>query len=50
MADPLPEQDLKPQVYREERDAAAFARFHERARTRGADWIYPLARVFWILW
>ena len=45
MADPAPEQDLKPQVYREEREAAAFERFHERARTRGADWIYPLARV-----
>src|SRR5689334_8522648 len=45
MADPAPERDLKPQVYREERDAAAFERFHERARTRDADWIYALARV-----
>jgi len=38
MADTAPEKDLKPQVYAEERDAAQFARFHERARTRDADW------------
>jgi len=45
MADPPPEQDLKPQVYREDRPAEEFARFHERVRTREPDWLYLLARV-----
>ena len=45
MTDTAPEKDLKPQVYAEERDAAYFERFHERARRRDADWIYGLARV-----
>jgi 1-acyl-sn-glycerol-3-phosphate acyltransferase len=45
MAEPPPEEDLKPQVYREERDASEFARFHERVRTREPDWIYGLARL-----
>ena len=45
MGEPVPEQDLRPQVYREERGAQEFVRFHERAKTRGADWIYSFARV-----
>jgi len=45
MAEPPPEQDLAPQVYREERGPEHFARFHERVRTRDPDWIYALARV-----
>src|SRR5690349_21262746 len=44
MEDPPPERDLKPQVYREERGAEEFARFHERVRTRKPDWVYALAR------
>jgi 1-acyl-sn-glycerol-3-phosphate acyltransferase len=40
-----PMADLKPQVYRDPRPAAYFDRFHERARTRNADWVYDLVRV-----
>jgi 1-acyl-sn-glycerol-3-phosphate acyltransferase len=37
--------DLKPQVYKDARPAEYFTRFHERARTRDADWVYDLARI-----
>lgn len=36
--------DLKPQVYKDERPAEYFDRFHERAR-RGVGWTYPLVRA-----
>lgn len=37
--------DLKPQVYKDPRPAAQFARFHERARTRPVGWTYELVRL-----
>jgi 1-acyl-sn-glycerol-3-phosphate acyltransferase len=37
--------DIKPQVYKDPRPASYFTGFHERARSRGPDWIYDLARV-----
>jgi 1-acyl-sn-glycerol-3-phosphate acyltransferase len=37
--------EIKPQVYKDPRPAEYFTRFHERARTRGPDWVYELARV-----
>jgi 1-acyl-sn-glycerol-3-phosphate acyltransferase len=37
--------EIKPQVYKDPRPPEYFTRFHERARTRDADWIYDLARV-----
>ena len=37
--------ELKPQRYRDPRPAETFARFHERARRHGPDWVYGLARV-----
>ena len=36
---------MKPQVYRDERPEAYFARFHERSRTREPDWVYELVRL-----
>lgn len=36
--------DLKPQVYKDERPAEYFDRFHARAR-RGVGWTYPLVRA-----
>jgi 1-acyl-sn-glycerol-3-phosphate acyltransferase len=36
--------DIKPQVYKDERPAEYFTRFHERAR-RGVGWTYPLVRM-----
>jgi 1-acyl-sn-glycerol-3-phosphate acyltransferase len=36
--------ELKPQVYKDERPAEYFDRFHERAR-RGVGWTYALVRV-----
>jgi 1-acyl-sn-glycerol-3-phosphate acyltransferase len=36
---------MKAQVYKDPRPAEYFDRFHERARTRGADWVYDLCRV-----
>ncbi len=36
--------DIKPQVYKDERPAAYFDQFHERAR-RGVGWTYPLVRA-----
>src|ERR687883_396655 len=36
---------LKPQVYKDERPAEHFTRFHERARSRRPDWVYKLVRV-----
>jgi 1-acyl-sn-glycerol-3-phosphate acyltransferase len=36
--------DIKPQVYKDERPAECFDRFHERAR-RGVGWTYPLVRT-----
>jgi 1-acyl-sn-glycerol-3-phosphate acyltransferase len=35
---------LKPQVYKDERPAEYFTRFHERTRSRRPDWIYELVR------
>ena len=37
--------DIKPQVYKDSRPAEYFTRFHQRARTRGPDWVYDLARI-----
>jgi len=36
--------DMKPQVYKDERPAEYFDRFHARAR-RGVGWTYPLVRA-----
>jgi len=36
--------DLKPQIYKDERPAEYFTRFHERAR-KGVGWTYPLVRA-----
>jgi 1-acyl-sn-glycerol-3-phosphate acyltransferase len=37
--------ELKPQVYKDARPGEYFTRFHQRARTRDADWIYDVARI-----
>jgi 1-acyl-sn-glycerol-3-phosphate acyltransferase len=37
--------EIKPQVYKDPRPAEYFTRFHERARSRGPDWVYELARM-----
>jgi 1-acyl-sn-glycerol-3-phosphate acyltransferase len=37
--------ELKPQVYKDDRPPEAFARFHERSRTRDPDWVYGAVRV-----
>src|SRR5688572_557745 len=36
---------MRAQVYKDPRPAEHFARFHERARTRRPDWVYPVVRV-----
>ena len=36
---------MKPQVYKDDRPAEYFTRFHERARRRGPDWVYDLVRL-----
>src|SRR5919108_3004892 len=37
--------EIKPQVYKDPRPAEYFTRFHERARRRGPDAIYDIARI-----
>jgi 1-acyl-sn-glycerol-3-phosphate acyltransferase len=37
--------ELKEQVYKDPRPASHFARFHERARTHGPDWVYEVTRI-----
>src|SRR5919107_980018 len=36
---------LKPQVYKDERPAEYFTRFHERTRRRRPDWVYKMVRT-----
>jgi 1-acyl-sn-glycerol-3-phosphate acyltransferase len=36
---------VKEQVYKDPRPAEHFTRFHERARSRGPDWVYDLVRL-----
>jgi 1-acyl-sn-glycerol-3-phosphate acyltransferase len=36
---------LKPQVYKDDRPAEYFTRFHERTRRRRPDWVYGLVRA-----
>src|SRR5919199_3127893 len=36
---------LKPQVYKDDRPAEYFTRFHERTRSRKPDWVYKLVRT-----
>jgi 1-acyl-sn-glycerol-3-phosphate acyltransferase len=36
---------MRPQVYLDPRPAEYFERFHDRARSRGPDWLYPVLRV-----
>jgi 1-acyl-sn-glycerol-3-phosphate acyltransferase len=36
---------LKPQVYKDDRPAEYFTRFHERTRRRRPDWVYKLVRT-----
>src|SRR5919197_2309096 len=36
---------IRAQVYRDPRPAEYFDRFHQRARTRGPDFVYELTRV-----
>jgi 1-acyl-sn-glycerol-3-phosphate acyltransferase len=37
--------DLRPQVYKDPRPASHFERYHARARRRGPDWVYGVARM-----
>ena len=37
--------ELKPQVYKDERPAEAFAEYHERSRTKEPNWVYGAVRV-----
>jgi hypothetical protein len=37
--------EIREQVYRDSRSAEDFARFHERTRRRGPDWMYQAVRV-----
>ena len=37
--------DMKPQVYKDPRPKEHFDRFHERTRTKGADWMYEVVRM-----
>jgi 1-acyl-sn-glycerol-3-phosphate acyltransferase len=37
--------EMKPQVYKDPRPAEYFRQFHDRARSRGPDWVYDVARV-----
>ena len=37
-------------MYKDPRPAESFRRFHERARRRGPDWVYTLARVLVTPW
>ena len=36
---------MKPQVYKDERPAEHFDRFHERTRSRRPDWMYEVVRL-----
>jgi 1-acyl-sn-glycerol-3-phosphate acyltransferase len=36
---------LKPQVYKDDRPAEHFTRFHERVRNQRPDWVYELVRL-----
>ena len=36
---------MKPQVYKDERPAEYFTRFHERTRTRDPDFMYEVVRL-----
>ena len=36
---------LKPQVYKDDRPAEYFTRFHERTRRRRPDWVYKMVRT-----
>jgi 1-acyl-sn-glycerol-3-phosphate acyltransferase len=36
---------MRPQVYVDPRPPEYFERFHERARARGPDWLYPVLRI-----
>ena len=37
--------EIKPQVYKDPRPASYFQGFHERSRSRGADWVYDVCRI-----
>jgi 1-acyl-sn-glycerol-3-phosphate acyltransferase len=37
--------EIKPQRYKDDRPGEYFSQFNERARSRGPDWVYDLARV-----
>jgi 1-acyl-sn-glycerol-3-phosphate acyltransferase len=37
--------EIKPQVYKDPRPASYFTSFHERSRSRGADWVYDVCRI-----
>jgi 1-acyl-sn-glycerol-3-phosphate acyltransferase len=41
---------MREQVYKDPRPAAAFTRFHERARTREPDWVYEVVRALTTLY
>jgi 1-acyl-sn-glycerol-3-phosphate acyltransferase len=41
----MADQGMKPQVYKDERPAEYFTRFHERTRTKRPDWVYELVRL-----
>ena len=42
---PQPKGSLKPQVYKDERPAEHFARFHERTRAKPPNWMYEVVRL-----
>ncbi len=37
--------ELKPQVYKDDRPAEAFAKFHDRSRTKEPNWVYAAVRI-----
>ncbi|MGH2946551.1 MAG: lysophospholipid acyltransferase family protein, partial [Solirubrobacteraceae bacterium] len=41
---------MKEQVYKDPRPESYFTRFHERARTRGPDWVYDAVRILTTLY
>jgi 1-acyl-sn-glycerol-3-phosphate acyltransferase len=41
----MPDVEIKPQRYRDERPAEYFTRYHERVRTGEPEWIYEVVRI-----
>jgi 1-acyl-sn-glycerol-3-phosphate acyltransferase len=45
----MPDVELKPQVYKDERPPEYFAPFHERVRSGEPEWIYEIVRIVTVL-